>query len=271
MKTSAIIRIILWSLVALVLVGVLLASLAVDAFQFLIDFDSDSTYKVEDIGDGSTYRFDPDKIQELEIEWVSGSVTVQRGDVDEIIVSEPAQSERWRMTCSVSGSKLRVRFREGSFTNIFQFGFRKNPVSGKNLVITVPQDWSCRELDLSSVSAQVKLLDLAVDSFDLENVSGRVLFQGTVQEVECDTVSGGLTLECGNTPRSVRFDSVSADLTVKLPAENDGFRVDLDAVSGKFSSDFSTALENGVYVHAQGHCRIDADSVSGDVYIRSND
>lgn len=270
MKTSAIIRIILWSLVALVLVGVLLATLALDAFRYVVDFNTDFT-STENIGEGNTHQFDADKIQKLEIEWVSDSVTIQRGDVDEIIVSEPAQSERWRMTCSVSGNKLSVRFRESSFTNIFQFGFRKNYASGKDLVITVPQDWFCKELDISSVSAQVRVLDQAVDRFDLENVSGKVLFQGTVQEVECDTVSGGLTLECGNTPRSVRFDSVSADLTVKLPAENDGFRVDLDAVSGKFGSDFSTVLENSVYVHSQGHCRIDADSVSGDVYIRSND
>ena len=47
-----------------------------------------------------------------------------------------------------------------------------------------------------------------------------------------------------------------------------GFTVTMDAMSSDFITDFDTTVRNGSYVCGDGHCRIDMDAMSGDVYIR---
>ena len=70
-------------------------------------------------------------------------------------------------------------------------------------------------------------------------------------------------------PNSIDLDSVSGQLVVVLP-ENTGFTAELDSLSGKMYSDFSTTYQDDTMCYLDGACKITMDSVSGNLRIRQS-
>lgn len=223
------------------------------------------------------------EVRSIQINWVGGSITVQTEDTDTITFTEGFYGENTKpMIWQQSGDKLILQFSEPTWS----FGFLNSSSFSKDLVVTVPSNWDCNTLIIDSVSAEVKVSNLTFDSIELNNVSGKCNFENCkADKLTLDTVSGTIKysgelidLECGsvsadcelyvtNKPSNIDMDGVSCDLTLYLP-EDCGFTLDLDTTSGDFDSDFATTSKGGKFIYGNGECHINADSVSGDIYIR---
>ena len=129
------------------------------------------------------------------------------------------------------------------------------------------RDMTIQEFDFDGASGRCTLTDCAVGEMSLDTASGDVTFSGTLDTLDCDGASAKLQLELRNTPRSIDMDTASGSLTLVLP-EDCGFTVSLDALSGRFSSDFATTTQNGRHIYGDGSCKIDVSSMSGGVTIR---
>lgn len=276
---SAIIRMILFSLLIVILAGSVLAFYL--GFNYLSHVDVGSTDgNVESVG-----SVNAESIRDIQIEWVSGSITIEPSDVDVITFSEtPGLDEDNKMVWKQSGDKLIIQF---SKPNVFlSFSFGSDIGVSKDLVIHVPQTWICDELDIESVSAEVDVSNIQATSISLENVSGKcgftncvadslssetvsgtVEFSGQLNELDLNSVSANCTASLTNCPKEVKLECVSGDLTLYLP-ENCGFTVYHDAVSGDFNSEYSTTTSGNNYIYGDGSCRISADGISGDINIR---
>lgn len=271
------------AIVRIVVFAILIAILLPLCFGFAYSIDGSYSTGTFTTGEGSVSA---DGIRNIEIEWVSGSITVVPGDTDLILLEETAYSENTKpMIFRQNGDTLHIQFSEATI----QIGLNLNNinnVSNKDLVITVPADWICEELNIESVSADVDVSDLTCKEIELSNVSGACEFENcNADEVKLETVSGGITyrgqlnsLECDsvsadcdiyveNHPGSITMDGVSCDLNLYLP-EDCGFTANVDSMSGDFSSSFPTTSKNGAYVYGDGSCRIESDSMSGDINIR---
>ena len=300
MKTNAIIRIVIFSLVILVLSSILVGGIALRdrGFDWVyrlhqgseevspISADSAEHHENEENHDyASSAQRTSGKIDELSIDWASGSITIRPGDTDEILYEETGDFDSANaMVAKVSGSKLTIQYcKDGSF---LKGGFSFGGSLHKDLTITVPRDWVCRELEIDVASADLDIRDLTIHEFDFDGASGRctltncavgemsldtasgdVTFSGTLDTLDCDSASAKLQLELRNTPRSIDMDTASGSLTMVLP-EDCGFTVSLDALSGRFSSDFATTTQNGHHIYGDGSCKINVSSMSGGVTIR---
>lgn len=300
MKTNAIIRIVIFSLVILVLSSILVGGIALRdrGFDWVyrlhqgseevspISADSAEHHENEENHDyASSAQRTSGKIDELSIDWASGSITIRPGDTDEILYEETGDFDSANaMVAKVSGSKLTIQYcKDGSF---LKGGFSFGGSLHKDLTITVPRDWVCRELEIDVASADLDIRDLTIQEFDfdgasgsctltdcavgemsLDTASGDITFSGTLDALDCDSASAKLQLELRNTPRSIDMDTASGSLTMVLP-EDCGFTVSLDALSGRFSSDFATTTQNGHHIYGDGSCKINVSSMSGGVTIR---
>lgn len=300
MKTNAIIRIVIFSLVILVLSSILVGGIALRdrGFDWVyrlhqgseevspISADSAEHHENEENHDyDSSAQRTSGKIDELSIDWASGSITIRPGDTDEILYEETGDFDSANaMVAKVSGSKLTIQYcKDGSF---LKGGFSFGGSLHKDLTITVPRDWVCRELEIDVASADLDIRDLTIQEFDFDGASGRctltdcavgemsldtasgdITFSGTLDALDCDSASAKLQLELRNTPRSIDMDTASGSLTMVLP-EDCGFTVSLDALSGRFSSDFATTTQNGHHIYGDGSCKINVSSMSGGVTIR---
>lgn len=232
---------------------------------------------------GSVGSADPAAIREIKIEWISGSVTVEPGDVQEITFLESGNgTDKYEMVWKQSGDELVIQYSKGSSTAGFGLHFGNG---SKDLTITVPRGWVCdsleldtastdltvrdmiiREVEIDSANGTAKFENCTVSSLDVDTASGDVTFTGSLSELDFDAASASFTGVLENVPDRVKMDSMSGDLALTLP-EDAGFTVSLDAMSSDFSSDFPTVKKNKSYVCGDGHCKIDVDAMSGDVSI----
>lgn len=280
MKANAIIRIVLFSLAILVLFSILLGFLAFGIFR------SGVKTRIEQIepiaGQTDIHTIIPD-IQNIEIEWVAGSITFQKDDVSSITVQEfsPVES-KYKMVVKQSGQTFKIQYSD-SDSIIFPFGI--NIDISKDLVIKVPENWECNSLEVDTASAEMTLNDLSVRKFDfdgasgvceinncsigeldIDTASGNVHFSGTLKTLDCDAVSADCNVEVFNIPDKIKMKGISGDLELILPSDA-GFTCDLDTMSGSFNTDFEFVMNDNFYICGDGNCKINVNAVSGDVNI----
>lgn len=238
MKGNAIVRIICYSLIAVILTGVLCLGIRAENWNLAFHLGGNSGEPIQ-----GELQVDAAKIENIEIEWVAGDVKLSAATdgSQQICVTETgASKEEHRAVWEIQGKTLVIRFCKGSI------GFGSSMPS-KDLAITVPAGWVCNNLDI-------------------ESVSGSVDVRCALNSLECESVSGSCSIYPTNIPKQLNLESVSGSLILGIP-EDVGFRVDLDSVSGKIRSDFGTTFQDGQQVYGDGSCQIDAETVSGDIQI----
>ncbi len=288
MKGNAITRIVLFSIAIVLLLAILIGGIGLRLFSidgnvfdwgFHIGFDNLQGGTVASSG-----LVPADEIRDIEVQWVSGSITVIPGNTDTISFSEPEGiQEQYKMVWKQSGDKLIIRFCR---TEKSLFGGVHIPdIADKNLVITVPASWSGNEMEVETVSASVGISQLTARKIALEtvsgdcnlemcstselsmdSVSGNLEYRGNLDKASCDTMSGNMTLGLEAAPREVDMDSMSGDLILTLP-EVPGFSVSIDSMSGTLSSQFPTTVSGNKHIYGNGSSRIDMDTMSGDIFI----
>ena len=286
MKSNAIVRIILFSLAILVLLGILLAGLGLNSFMFRTDSKmTGGELPIASDGTVTQTVADASVIHNLNIEWVSGSITINADEnASEITVAESfVESEKNRMVTEVSGDTLKIQFCRDSIT-FPSFGININ--LSKDLHITVPADWICDNLDIDTASANLIVDNLTINEMefdgasatcdfsncnvgelDMDGASGDIRFFGALNSLDFDGASGSCYLEVTNVPDRITMDGMSGDLEMTIPEEC-GFAVSIDALSGDFHSDFPTNIQNGNYIYGDGSCKISFDGMSGDLIIK---
>lgn len=272
-----------------------------DSSAYSDEYDDSSKYIAAD-GD---VKLDGN-IKRLYIYWTSGDVSVETHSDNAIILSETASStldERICMHYYLNDGTLFVRFAAS--------GRHRTGIPDKSLTVRLPIGTNIDEIEISSTSADIKADGISANEIDINTLSGKIDFSnikaaeslyinvtsgkvdgnvvGKTEDVNIDTVSGkvSLSLEASHSidvdttsgnveissasaPSEIEFDYVSGDLTLRLPGDS-GFNARLKTVSGVISSDFPTKITGSHCIFGDGALKIDADSVSGNIYIRSND
>lgn len=275
MKTNAIVRIILFSIIILILLSILGVSIAADRFMFRRDFDSNATTS-------SSGTADADEIRNLSIEWAAGTITIRPADVTAITLTETCGEQDDPMVWLQSGDTLKVSSIQD--TSFFYVG----NIPAKDLLIEVPMDWSCVSLEIDTAAADLivesmtiekvdfdgasgkfTFTDCIVDSIELDTASGDISYTGCLESLDCDAASADCDIILNNCPRFIEMDMASGDLDLTLP-DGCGFNVELEALSGNLNTDFEITHTSNGFTAGDGSCRIDISAMSGDVYIHKS-
>ena len=285
MKTSAVIRIVIWSLVAIILTGVLVS---VVVFKGVLggsgDFSIGLTGNVYsgdyNIGGGSV----TEPINAVEVDWVSGKIEISVYDGETTEISENEISdEDYKLRYKVENGRLTVHSEKSGFS----FGIMSRPK--KELTIKIPRAYAenLKTLKINSTSAEINLNGLTVlESTETDTVSGRVTAENlNTASLECDTVSGDVkasgaieAFDLSSTSgaaeitttvplKKLETDTVSGDVTLTLP-ESSGFTLEFDTVSGDLNCELPMTNKNGKHICNDGSAEFEADSTSGDFTVK---
>lgn len=249
-----------------------------------------------------------DEVEQVEIDWVSGGVTVATYGESAVAFQEESGrtlTEDLRMTYWVERKTLHIDFCRNE----------RQALNGleKQLTVWLPETLTLRELDIESVSAGIsvhggKAAELKLesasggiqvtdgrvsDSGELESVSGEITaaFTDPLRALEVDTVSGAVeitapelvsfqaetasgsvALSSGSGLRELKIETVSGPVTLTLP-RNAGFTLRLDGGSGGFASDLPRQenKDGTVSRFGDGSGDYSIDTVSGRVTIQGAD
>ena len=194
----------------------------------------------------------------IDIEWISGSVSVELYDGEGIEMKEAL----------ADGSAVSVPMEWRVDEDDSTLDIRSQPQllsvsEEKHLTIKLPRSMVLHELDINTVSAAVSvdLTDedtLTLAELDVTSVSGAVsvnaanaasislsttsgVISGSVrtQELEADSVSGGVDLTLDVLPTELDIETSSGPVTLAIPSGTavSSLPVELRTTSGQFSSD----------------------------------
>lgn len=278
MKRNAVFRLILFSILAVILVGALISGIALKSYQM----PGVEIRKSFEAPLANEYEFDAREIDRLKIDWAAGKIVIVPVEGKNISVTEELLGTEKTMVLKKDGSTLYVQYCEGAIGLSFGSGSSLK----KNLYVCVPQDWDCKELEIDAASAIVQVENLTieelasstasgthtftncqVEKLKMETVSGNLDFNGSLDKLDFNGVSAQANLVLINQPKSIQLESVSGDLNLTLP-EDCGFTLDKDSLSGRVSSELETTEKDGKIVHGDGSCKIEVEGVSSSVHIR---
>ena len=293
MKTNAIVRIVILSIVFIVLLGILLAGIGLKGFlerkDTSVRWEASHSPSASDGEQMSEMYTTSSQIREIEIQWVLGTITIEAGDVDQVVYQEtPVSDSRYRMVTKASSDELKIQYcSENVGLSFSMFGTEIDVV--KDLTITVPKDMTLESLEIEAASAEVIIRGLTIDEVSLDTASGKCELEGCrIGELDVDTASGDIRFNGSlnvldfdaasaefegrfdNTPRRIKMDSLSGDIDITLPSDA-GFTVSMDAMSSGITSDFETVIRNGDYICGNGYCQIEYSGMSGDITIRKGE
>lgn len=283
MKHNAIIRIIIYSLLILILLGLLIGSLGFGHYFNNGRLHSHATAPTENPLLANEQDFSS-QVQNIEIEWVAGSIVIHRSNsVNSIRIHEYTDyNSEYEMICHQSGQTLKIKFCKDSM-EFPSFGI--NADVSKDLVIVVPENWNCNTLEIDAASADVQIKELVINeldfdgasgnlilenchivNLDIETASGDVKFSGILKDLAFEAASANFFGEFTQVPNRLNLDAMSGDLEIVLPSYA-GFTCQLDAMSGSFDTDFDVTQSGSTYISGDGVCKIKVSAMSGDVNV----
>lgn len=257
MKTNAIVRIVIYSIVILLLTGLLVAGLGFDAYTFQTGSGSGEYLE------GNEGTADAAQVKNLDIDWAAGSITIVSADTDAITFSEAFTGGTAEvMVFDVRGDTLHLEYTK---TSMWIGGVS---LPSKDLTITVPRDWICGELEIDGAALDVEVQAVSIGTLDIDGADCEVRLTGSVDTVECDGAACTLELNCTGRPRSIDIDGADCELELTLP-EGCGFRVEMNGLSCDFTSSLPCTQSGGVTTYGDGFTDITADGIACDITVRS--
>ena len=255
---------------------------------------------------GGSYSVPVSGVTDVCVDWINGKVTVEPYDGDAIVFTETANrtiTNELALVYHVSGGKLTIAFSNGTINSIWRNVTKELTVkvpttlasSLKELDVTTvsapiyaagfiasdielestsgeinASDLKAAELSLHSTSGAIQADSCVCDELDAQTVSGSFDYSGSATTVSLETVSGEVDMGFTKAPLELDMEGVSGAVTLRLPEDMAGFRIDVSRVSGEFSCAFPTVSENGYYVYGDGSAVYNVDTVSGGISINKN-
>lgn len=247
-SASAVVRIIIWSVVFCIFTGLFAVSLADDLFQLdwagipsfvstVIRYDDDD-YSV---GNGKSEA----AVTALSVEWVAGSVTVVPAEGNEVTVTEDynGEDEKMRLRWKIEDGVLSVKFCKPT-----RFG--RNDMAKKSLTVAIPAAMleamgtvdivgvdcditfkgNADELSLEAVKGALTV-EGDIGTLDVEAVDGHVIFRGGVRDADVECVNADVTMHL-DMAAELDFDEVNGDVQLYLSEAVTGFTVERDSLGG---------------------------------------
>jgi DUF4097 and DUF4098 domain-containing protein YvlB len=289
-RGSAVVGIVIWSLVFCLLGLILLGS--VTGIHTEIDVMGlpgvhlnlgGFTYEDADeytVGDASI----SDTVSDLEINWLEGSIAIIPSDTDEIRITEEYGGDdsdlrlRWR----VKNGKLTIQFRKSTF-------FGTSSSVRKDLTVAIPAVMleAMGEVEITTVSGGISFTGNA-DELTLDAVNGDLTVSGDIGELEIHAVEGTVTFTGGvrdadvscvaatavmrlDMATDLSFDQVDGDVELYLSEEITGFSVKMDSLKTEINAeDFEDMhyLDDGSAKWGDGSLRISMDGLKSKLNIK---
>lgn len=256
MKKSARNRIIIWSIVTVLLIGLL--SFGIYCFSEYSVFGDNpfgllGIIKTGDLDEQDYLRgnaeFDLEAVDSININWLSGNVKVIEGKGDKIKIEESSDSnipQNKAMKYALDGKELKIYAGNiNSFYELFSMG------DSTDLTVTIPKGKSLEELEINSASAEVSINKTQIQELAVDSASGNVaVTDATGNTAEISTASGEITVDS-------KFDFIDSEsISGNTSIASQCTKLDSSSVSGEINADLTDEIDN-----------IDIESVSGNICI----
>lgn len=253
MKNAAIFKIIIWSIVAVFLLGIFITMIVMDDFLGNNRFSFYWPWGAGNVEVVREEEFSVDEIDSIDLKINSGTVYILPTDGDKIIVTEKAGGnfrEEELLRISEKDGTL-IMEQESMQRRFFFFNLRRSIIHE----IRLPEkdyhkirtrmtsgriemnNLEFETVDVKMTSGNIKFEGIKSENVNIELTSGKAHLQGSFDHINALLTSGSVTIDSEIAPSSIRANLTSGKVSVTIP-DNDGFIVGVNKTSGSFKTDF---------------------------------
>lgn len=300
-RGAAIVRLVAWSIVAIILITLFCAMLGGEAIGIHSIFSVGYFFDDSDYNIGNCeYK---ETVKDVTVHWESGSVSIVYWDGDGVKVTESGDidGENERMRSRIDGDEL-VIYCVGSGMRLI------NSLPPKSLTVYIPKELSGKlgDLKVDAIAATVSVgsagepvswENAEVDSFsgdiaffgDADEIaagsfsgkisicgdfkaltassfSGRIEAEGDINEASFESFSGAIVYKAESVnPDEIYGETFSGNIELSLVDDGDGFDVELDSLSGKISWEGGSGR---YYKFGNGSSDYDFEGFSGNITVK---
>lgn len=228
MKAGLIGKIVVSSLIAIVLIGILIFGLNTRfGFEDFIDKAKDSGSAAEG-GKSYSYTAPIEDVEGLNIQWVDGPIVLEFCEGEEIIITEScteALRDEDKLKLDTSGDTVKVNWNGSSWKQ--WSGFMNK---SKSLKVELPKKLKLSELEIGAASSSIDLSGIYVeDKISLNSTSGTIKAEDLrAPEISLSNISGDIDAKNLLTNQG-KFQSVSGGIKIR---DLTGKDVSANSVSG---------------------------------------
>lgn len=214
-----------------------------------------------------SFSVDAASVRDLSINWLAGNLS--------IVVAPDEQLDGMISVTETSNSRVPLRWRNNGGRLEIDYGDVHNVMGcsswhqdAKDVTISIPESYagslgsislnaasgdyalsniSCSSLDINQASGKTQVNDCAVGDFSLSLASGSFRFSGSVDGLlDFEQASGHSIIDLREAnPAKSEISIASGDMRLGLPSPL--FQVELEKISGNFSSDYDLISSGGMY------------------------
>jgi DUF4097 and DUF4098 domain-containing protein YvlB len=247
-KNIAILKIIVWSFLAIFFTIIFISLSVVDDLWINIGFDEKNLDTIR------TTEIDGNKIENINLYWTYGSVYITPHEGDKIVIEEKSnrnidEGDLFKIeedinSLNIEQPAVNIRFSFFRFRRIIKVTEIKLPMkqyneisakltSGKFEIDNI----STNNMEIRMTSGKTVATNVISDKIYTNMTSGSMSINGAFTDVDSRATSGLLKIESVIAPSNLAVIVTSGKATISLP-ENDGFTLTKIKTSGIFKSDF---------------------------------
>lgn len=274
MKKIAIFKIVFFSIIIVILSAILVYGIFRKSSGFSFGFTNFhySNAKAYAIAKDEM-NLEINGINQLEVHWIGGSVSITKSDDNqihfyELCDDEVRENENNLMRYLIKDNKLIIQFCKSTW-------FVKHKIqNGKELIIQLPSE-AFSEVEIDAISANIVYKDINLSStgfLKIDVVSGNSLISNAnLTTLKIDNVSGTINLDSLHCLQKISVDTVSGSVNLNQIFTND---FNVDTVSGDVYTtgninaiDLESVSGNAKLILDNLPSKIECDTVSGNVTI----
>lgn len=223
-----------------------------------------------------------DKIENIEIDYLTGTVTIVGGASDTISIKETSDKkleEKQKVHTYVDDDTLYVKFCASS--NRINFDSIE-----KDLVIYIPDNIKLEDVSVSATAADFSSGGIVVEDMEVNTASGDVSVDSPCEKLTINVVSGSVDVNThdvekmsvnvvsgsskfvfSDIPEKAEVGTVSGNVDIYIP-EKSNVTIDANTKSGDVDCSIDSEKKGSKYIIGDGDNKIDLETISGDINIK---
>ncbi len=204
------IKIIVWSIVSVLILGLLIALFFLPGIG-PINIFTGGVYRYADAADytAGAKEFSADDLHALDIDWIDGAVELLPSEDGKIHVKESSS-----FSLEETDKQVHTRVAEGTLFIRYAVSGKRVSSLRKTLTVRIPEGLSLRSASINAISAPLGLTSLSAEKAAFSTTSGEIRLE-TIRATSlvAETTSGGITLS-GVSANTLKLESTSGGMTL---------------------------------------------------------
>ena len=214
----------------------------------------------------------PDKVKNLDIDWVSGAVRIVYYDGNSILIDEKSEkkiSDDMQLRWWLDGDTLRIRYAKNGYRTFHLFSSQK-----KELILTLPEEIVLNDVTIDATSGVLDIPALKAETLSLDVTSGDITAAAAASDVTIGATSGNISFTAEKDAEKISASVTSGNIAItaenvdQLDAETTSGRIDAAAREvGKLKA---SCTSGGIAVKTGSVRDADVNTTSGDIRFESS-